>query len=836
MSNETNPDPFGNIDFLGKPRGVAPSSDPFAETTFGMPQHYESSLAANKIESNQPTPSATEGTPALVPPKPDPYANYMGRIKSAGTGLANVALNTAYRIPDTVQMAKDVGSWGYGKIFGEEKPQQPAPTVAPGDVNALPETPSQAMASKTRARTAQAQQWAEEHPDVMGMAAGFGWMPMDVGTSAEAKQRVAPYLYTPQTESEKNIASDIEAGGTWAALSPKSAFGTPFRMTTGMGLEQIGRGAESVLPGAGAAIPLVGQILGETGAGTFATLNDSESRYVSALKKAYDEDVRTGNIDPSKVTPDMKITDIPFNRPNASALRRLAKQQSQVATDTGDFAEFNRTAKGAMDHGQLRGQLVNDITGDIEKITNIPSNNALEAQEAINNEFSGRKTAAYDAAKSSAPGQAVPRDVFGGYAETPIVNAAEKQIQDAIASNPSNPRYKDIVVPTDTTPGNYAYYEQVYRQLRDSAFLKNANLPTDEINISNARDAAQGIKSALDKHMTVDGQSLSANARGIAQDHFNADNIIGVGENFLNEEPQTASEAQASERAFDSLDPDERGAATYGALNQFNKIISDDNKGGLNWAAKKFDTDATFNRKMQMLLGKRAPDGSIDLSDYDALRGKVLAAQTRANIPAWDVDIKSAPPSFSQRHPNMITALAAGAGSGLPVAANYLQDFLINSNLMTAAGLAGVGALAGMGTAAKLVNDSAVKRAANDIVLKMSTGNVRDLAELSRLMRTNPLYGAVYRGINLGLSNEQNLNSNDKIRRGWKKGGRAFFKGGRVGRASGGRTGKDPKASAERLIALANRVKSEQTKDTAPLLNLDDTTVAKALAVANKHI
>jgi len=224
------------------------------------------------------------------------------------------------------------------------------------------------------------------------------------------------------------------------------------------------------------------------------------------------------------------------------------------------------------------------------------------------------------------------------------------------------------------------------------------------------------------------------------------------------------------------------------------------------------------------------------LSDYDALRGKVLAAQTRANIPAWDVDIKSAPPSFSQRHPNMITALAAGAGSGLPVAANYLQDFLINSNLMTAAGLAGVGALAGMGTAAKLVNDSAVKRAANDIVLKMSTGNVRDLAELSRLMRTNPLYGAVYRGINLGLSNEQNLNSNDKIRRGWKKGGRAFFKGGRVGRASGGRTGKDPKASAERLIALANRVKSEQTKDTATLLNLDDTTVAKALAVANKHI
>jgi len=835
MSNPN--DPFGDINFAGKPRGVAPPPDPFAETTFGMPQHYESSLAANKIESGQSVPSAGEGTPAIVPPKPEPYADYMGRIKSAGTGLANTAINTAYRIPDTVQLAKDIGSFGYNKIFGEEKPQQAAPTVAPGDVNPLPPTATQETASKVRQRRAQAQEWAEENPDIMGMAAGFGFMPVGgPETSAEAKQAISPYLYTPKTESEKNISRDIEAGGTWAALSPKSAFGTPFRAVTGAGLEQISRGAETALPGAAPFIPLVGQIIGETGAGTFATLNDSESRYVSALKNAYNEDVRTGNIDPSKITPDMKITDIPFNRPNASALRKLAKQQSQVATDTSDFSEFNRTAKGAMDHGELRGRLVGDISGDIEKITGVPNDRALEAQDAINKDFSDRKTAAYDDAKSSVPGQAVPRDVFGGYAETPIVNAAEKQIQDAIASNPSNPRYKDIVVPTDTKPGNYAYYEQVYRQLRDSAFLKNANLPTDEINISNARDAAQGIKNALDKHMTVDGQSLSANARGIAQDHFNADNIIGVGENFLNEEPANASEAQASERAFNSLSPDERGAATYGALNQFNKIISDDNKGGLNWAAKKFDTDATFNRKMQMLLGKRAPDGSIDLSDYDALRGKVLAAQTRANIPPWDVDIKNAPPSFSQRHPNMVTALAAGAGSGLPVAANYLQDFLINSNLMTAAGLAGVGALAGMGTAAKLVNDSAVKRAANDIVLKMSTGNVRDLAELSRLMRTNPLYGAVYRGINVGLSNEQNIGADEKVRRGWKKGGRAFFKGGRVGRASGGRTGKNPKVSAEKLIALADRVKNEQTKNTEPLLNLDDTTVAKALAVANKHI
>jgi hypothetical protein len=56
-------------------------------------------------------------------------------------------------------------------------------------------------------------------------------------------------------------------------------------------------------------------------------------------------------------------------------------------------------------------------------------------------------------------------------------------------------------------------------------------------------------------------------------------------------------------------------------------------------------------------------------------------------------------------------------------------------------------------------------------------------------------------------------------------------------RASGGRTmSKNPTAKAMALIAMADRIKKEQGKDTSSLLNLDDTTVAKALAVANRGI
>ena len=55
-------------------------------------------------------------------------------------------------------------------------------------------------------------------------------------------------------------------------------------------------------------------------------------------------------------------------------------------------------------------------------------------------------------------------------------------------------------------------------------------------------------------------------------------------------------------------------------------------------------------------------------------------------------------------------------------------------------------------------------------------------------------------------------------------------------RASGGRTNNSALSKANQLIEMAEHIKKKQGKQTEPLLNLDDTTVAKALAVANQHI
>ena len=60
--------------------------------------------------------------------------------------------------------------------------------------------------------------------------------------------------------------------------------------------------------------------------------------------------------------------------------------------------------------------------------------------------------------------------------------------------------------------------------------------------------------------------------------------------------------------------------------------------------------------------------------------------------------------------------------------------------------------------------------------------------------------------------------------------------GGRIGRKSGGRTSSSAKAKADQLISMVDRIKKEQGKGTKPLLNVDDTTIAKALEIAKRGI
>ena len=60
--------------------------------------------------------------------------------------------------------------------------------------------------------------------------------------------------------------------------------------------------------------------------------------------------------------------------------------------------------------------------------------------------------------------------------------------------------------------------------------------------------------------------------------------------------------------------------------------------------------------------------------------------------------------------------------------------------------------------------------------------------------------------------------------------------GGRIGRKSGGRASSSAKSKADKLISMVDRIKKEEGEGTKPLLNVDDTTIAKALEIAKRGI
>ena len=60
--------------------------------------------------------------------------------------------------------------------------------------------------------------------------------------------------------------------------------------------------------------------------------------------------------------------------------------------------------------------------------------------------------------------------------------------------------------------------------------------------------------------------------------------------------------------------------------------------------------------------------------------------------------------------------------------------------------------------------------------------------------------------------------------------------GGRTGHAAGGKVGFDHEAKADKLILLADKIKKDEAKKTSSILNVDDSTVARALAVVNRKI
>jgi len=352
---------------------------------------------------------------------------------------------------------------------------------------------------------------------------------------------------------------------------------------------------------------------------------------------------------------------------------------------------------------------------------------------------------------------------------------------------------------TGEQPGNIAFWDIVKRDL-DTQWNK--------ANISGDKDAARqidAVRKQFVNHLDNVSPEYQA-ARDKASEFFDSVSAPEAGQNFYKKADSMKS--ADFENAYNQYNDTQKSYFKNGFLSSMNDDMG--RPGGASVLAKKMTTDPEFQRKAQLVLG----------GNYDNVRNSVLAENIYTSAKQLPQAGGKSPIGFKK---GLIGLGLSGAGGvlqaamdGAMVSGVFRPEYLLGV-------LPGVAITYGAAARAKAVAQRTISMAAS--------GDPKQFAQVARMAANDPVAQRTLEGLNKYY---QAINQQGAPLANDQQTGR--FAGGRVGRATGGRTGKNPKMKAEALIALANRIKNEQSQDTSSLLKLDDTTVAKALAVANKHI
>ena len=377
-----------------------------------------------------------------------------------------------------------------------------------------------------------------------------------------------------------------------------------------------------------------------------------------------------------------------------------------------------------------------------------------------------------------------------------VVNAGNRVANEMDQSVFKQPSWSQT---TGEQPGNIAFWDIVKRDL-DAQWNK--------AKISGDNDAARqvdAVRKQLIEHLDGVSPEYKA-ARDKASEFFNSVSAPEAGQNFYRK-ADTMKTADF-ENAYNQYNDTQKAYFKNGFLSSMNADMG--RPKGASVLAGKLTTDPEFQRKSQLVLGK----------NYDNIRNSVLAESLYTTAQQLPQAGGRSPLGFKDA---LLSVGSLGAGPAFQA----LMDGAVSANILDPKYLLALAPAAAVSAGAA----ARARAVAQRTISLAASGDPKDFAAIAKLASNNPVAQRTLEGLNQyyqAISQQGTPLTNDQ------QTGR--FAGGRVGRASGGRTGKNPKVSAEKLIALADRVKNEQTKNTEPLLNLDDTTVAKALAVANKHI
>ena len=367
-------------------------------------------------------------------------------------------------------------------------------------------------------------------------------------------------------------------------------------------------------------------------------------------------------------------------------------------------------------------------------------------------------------------------------------------------------------IPTQITPGNLPFYHQVDREL--SAMIKTAERQGDNQLVAGYKSVQNRLRDQLDDALASNGgKSSYRDVVGASRKTFVGEEAPQAGYDFassvINSRKNPFKRGDVR-REFDSMDPVNQENLRMGVAAR----IQDGVEGGqLGHIAKKFAEDANFKRDMQHVLGPER---------YNQIAGSVM----RENVIHQADTLKF----LAER----VTPVSAGLATGAAVTAAEVLAAIVGGAGTGALNISGkpiVAGLAAMGVKAGM--SFAERRVAEHTLPLVLSKDPKDIAKFGEMVTNYPQVADLYNRLTVTMTQAiqsvaDGLDRQDK----GDKPKPAKAAGGGIGAGSSSR---NHEADADRLISMAEQAKSQNSAKTEPLLQSDDTMIAKALEVANRQ-
>lgn len=433
-------------------------------------------------------------------------------------------------------------------------------------------------------------------------------------------------------------------------------------------------------------------------------------------------------------------------------------------------------------------------------------------------------TNAYNAAMNNAPKlpdtfKIKTPEIIPGKPAVPAVESRWEQTPQGLKEVPGSSG--SAAVAEREIPGNMAFMQQVDMELGD--MIKKAIRASDSQLAAGMKSTQNRLRDELDKAMLSGGSNRTYRETvGQARKTFVAEEAPQAGYDFATslinsrKNPFTRSDVRAE---FDAMDDANKEFLRLGVAARIQDAAE---SGELGKLAKRFSDNKAFQADMQHILGPEK---------YNQIMGSVLRENIIHNADTIGFIV-------SKMHPTQ----AGAAGAGLMAGGDIIKSMVYGPGAMEALGQASfgnkamLGALAGMGIQAG--SSMAERRVADRVLPLVFSKDPKDAIKLGELATSYPMVEQFINRLTVSMNTalqgmQRSLDNQDKAKKD-KTPGQAH--GGRIERRAGGRAVRDHHADAERLVALAEKAKKEHSRQTEPLLKSDDSMIAKALELSNRHI